>query len=927
VRARHLVGREEEFAAIVRFLEVGELPGAVVLRGEAGIGKTTLWMAGIGVAKEHGYRVLVARPSEAETRFSFGGLADLINPFVNDVLPELPPIQRRALEAALLLGESETQPGDRAVAAAFLGAVRLLSAESRLCLAIDDLQWLDAASLAALRYAVDRLDREPVAAVFAMRGGLPDWLRRSVPQERVLTVELAGLDVGPIRELLRSRLDATFPRPTLVKLTEAAGGNPFFVLELASALRRQGGTVAPGEELPIPSDFGELVKARLDRLGPAALDLACVVAALADPTVSLVESAIGHEAEAALSEAITARILELEGERLRFTHPLLRSAVAARQTPSRRRALHARAAGVVQSTEERARHLALATVDPDDHVASTLENAARAVHARGAPTAAAELAEHSLRLTTRTSSEDALRRLLLAADMHRRAGDAARATNLLTPVLSAAQRGDVRARILTQLADVQGPPDSIPLYYEALDHAVDHSLRATLHTRLATAVGWGDGVQRRIEHAELAVRAASHIADATVRCRALAALGTARLYAGRGIDSATMTEAMAIEQSLAGWPLDDGPTRQYGAQLFWCGDIERGRELFLKLADSARARKDPAAEAAALWFLGFLAWRAGDWPGADRYIVDSLDLYLQFGALAPPHEFPAAIIAAHRGDVDDARDRARRAVTRGEAMGIRIAESGHGWVLGFVELSLGDARAALVHLRRSYELRNDFMLEPAQRLELGDLLEALITAGELDEAEDILAIWDARAVALDRAWALAILARCRALLLAARGDVQGSLATFEHALAEHARSHDPFHHARTILALGRTQRRAMQRGAARETLGDAGTRFDRLGAPLWAAQARAELARIGGRRAADGELTEAERRIAALVAEGRPNREVAAALFLTEHSVEAALTRVYRKLGVRSRAALARRWEDRASGVATDGSDGTGTRR
>jgi DNA-binding CsgD family transcriptional regulator len=165
------------------------------------------------------------------------------------------------------------------------------------------------------------------------------------------------------------------------------------------------------------------------------------------------------------------------------------------------------------------------------------------------------------------------------------------------------------------------------------------------------------------------------------------------------------------------------------------------------------------------------------------------------------------------------------------------------------------------------------------------------------------------------------------LLLAARGDVQGSLATFEHALAEHARSHDPFHHARTILALGRTQRRAMQRGAARETLGDAGTRFDRLGAPLWAAQARAELARIGGRRAADGELTEAERRIAALVAEGRPNREVAAALFLTEHSVEAALTRVYRKLGVRSRAALARRWEDRASGVATDGSDGTGTRR
>ena len=136
-------------------------------------------------------------------------------------------------------------------------------------------------------------------------------------------------------------------------------------------------------------------------------------------------------------------------------------------------------------------------------------------------------------------------------------------------------------------------------------------------------------------------------------------------------------------------------------------------------------------------------------------------------------------------------------------------------MLGFVELSLGDADAALVHLRRSYEIRNAFMLEPAQRLELGDLLEALIAIGELDEADGILATWQARADALDRAWALAILARCRGLLLAARGDLDGAFASFEHALAEHERSTDPFHHARTLLALGRTQRRAKKRGAAR----------------------------------------------------------------------------------------------------------------
>jgi DNA-binding CsgD family transcriptional regulator len=319
------------------------------------------------------------------------------------------------------------------------------------------------------------------------------------------------------------------------------------------------------------------------------------------------------------------------------------------------------------------------------------------------------------------------------------------------------------------------------------------------------------------------------------------------------------------------------------------------------------ARNDATGEADALWYLSLLEARAANWEQAEQYSTASLDLWTQLGRVIPPYEFPAAIVAAHRGQVDEARARSQRAVARAEAEGIGIAQSGHSWVLGFVELSAGDAAAALPYLRRSYELRNAFMLEPAQRVELGDLLEALIAVGELDEADGILATWQERADALDRAWALAILARGRGLLLAAQNDLDGAFASFERALAEHARGTDPFQHARTLLALGRTQRRAKKRGAARATLEDALARFERLGAPLWADQARAELARIGGRAPSRDELTEAEQRIAALVAEGRTNREVAAALFLTEHSVETALTRVYRKLGVRSRAELARR--------------------
>jgi DNA-binding CsgD family transcriptional regulator len=908
VTARQLVGREEELGAIVQLLDALEqLPGAAVLSGEAGIGKTILWLASIDAAATRGYQILSSRPSEAETQLAFAGLTDLLGEAVGDVLPELPPVQRRALKAALLLGDSELRADDRAVAAAFLGALRLLVGVRPVCLAVDDLQWLDASSLTALRYALARLDNEPVAAVLAVRGAVPTWLRRAVPEERLRVVEVDGLSVGAIHELLHARLDATFPRPTLIRLWETSGGNPFFALELASALRRRGGTLAPGEELPIPSDLDELLRERLDGLRPAALEVARAVAALANPTVSLVESAVGRRSDGGLAETLAARVLELDGELLRFTHPLLGSAVVARQTPARRRSLHARLADIARTAEEQARHLALATAEPDRDVAATLEEAAQEAHARGAPAAAADLAEQALRLTLASSPDDARRRLLVAADMHNRAGDTTRAKTLLDQALAEAAPGNERATVLAHRAAVEADPKpAVSLYREALSEAEgDDALQATIHLGLAELMGWTDGIEPGIEQAALAVAAASRVGDAALRCRALAEYGRMHFRAGRRIPTGTMEEALALERSLADWPLDDGPTVILGYQLCWSADVERARPLFQEVWDAVNARNDPVAEAEALLSLSFLAWRAGDWGEADRYAAASLDLMTQLGRPIPPGYLPAALIAAHQGRVGDARTEAQDALARAEAWRIRSLQSAHDWVLGFLELSLGDASAALVHLRRSHELRNDFLLEPAMRLELGDLLEALIAVGELDEADEVLATWQERADALDRAWGLAILARCRALLLAAHGDLEGAFASFERALTEHGRITDPFQHARTLLALGRTQRRAKRRGAARMTLEDTLARFERLGAPLWAEQTRAELARIGGRAPSRHELTEAERRIANLVAEGRTNREVADALFLTVHSVETALTRVYRKLGVRSRAELA----------------------
>ena len=908
VSVRHLVGRDDELEAVVRLLDAAEqLPGAVVLAGEAGIGKTTLWLAGVEAAVARSYRVLTCRPSEAETQFAFAGVGDLLGAAAGDVLAELPPIQRRALEAALLLGESELPVDEHAVAAAFLGALRLLSDAGPVCLAIDDVQWLDAASLTAVRYALARLDREPIATLLAVRGDVPAWLPRAVPEARLQTVDLGGLSVGALQELLRARLDATFPRPTLIRIWETSGGNPFFALELADALKRRGGTLALGEELPIPASLDELLHARIDGLSSAALELARVVAALADPKATLVEAAVGAGFEPGLADARDARILDLDGDRLRFTHPLLASAVVVRQTPSRRRSLHARMAEVVPSTEERARHLALATAEPDAEVASLLAEAARVTQIRGAPAAAAELAEQAFRLTPPGATADARRRLLAAADLHAYTGDKERAAGLLEAALATATPGNERADVLMHLAHVHvSMPGSVALYREALTEADDEALHAEIHLSLASMMRFSDGVARGVEHAELAVLAASRAGDSGLRRRALASYGLLMFNAGRGIPSAEMDEALALERALPPSSLGERATFVLGHQLWWSGDVDRARVLFEEERSAAAALGDPRSEGEAIWFLTFLEWRAGNWDDADRYATISLDLQAQLGDTFPPSKLPAAVIAAHRGRTDEARDLAETAIAVAVAEGNRIARSGHGWVLGFIELSLGDANAALVQLRSSYELRADAALDPGMRLELGDLLEALVTAGELDEAHEILATWQERAERLDRAWLLAILARCRGLLLAACGDLEGAFESFEQALAEHARSTDPFHEARTLLALGRTQRRAKKRGAARATLEDALTRFERLGAPLWAEQTRAELARIGGRAPSRGELTEAESRIAALVAEGRTNRDVAAALFLTEHSVETALTRVYRKLGVRSRAELTR---------------------
>ena len=605
--ARDLIGRDEELGTVAGFLDaIDELPGAIVLQGTAGIGKTALWLAGVDAANSRGYRLLSSRPSEAETGFSFAGLADLLGPAADDVLPELPAIQRRALEAALLLGESNVGADDRAVATAFLGALRLLAADGPLCLAVDDVQWLDRPrsrpSVTRSRVSTTRRSRSCWQSGARCRPGFA-----APPSRRRCERSTSSASVGATHQLLRSRLDATFSRPILLRLWETSQGNPLLRARARSALQGRGGTLAPGEELPIPSDLDALLHARLDGLSPAALEVARVVGALAEPTTSLVETAVGSSFETGLAETLAARILELDGERLRFTHPLLGSAVAARVTPSRRRELHARLAEIARTAEEYARHLALAAVEPNDEIAAILEHEAGKARARGASAAAVELAEQAVRLTPTTRADDARRRILVAAELQRRAGDSDRAAVLLERERVAAAPGNERAKVLTHLAGVQAnPQDAVALYREALEEAeADDALQADIQLRLAGLMR----LRRRLRARDRAQQACRPRRRAGRRRRApLPRSRRLRPHAvpGRTRHTGAEMEGARARASVARWPLDNGPTMVFGHQLWWSADVDRARELFDEVRAVATARNDPVRLTGALWHLGFL---------------------------------------------------------------------------------------------------------------------------------------------------------------------------------------------------------------------------------------------------------------------------------------------------------------------------------
>ena len=258
--AFEVVGREDELASVAAFVdEARDGPVALVLDGEAGIGKSTLWLAGVEHARTQGLGVLSARPAEAESSLAYVGLGDLFEDVLDDVLPALTPPRRRALEIAMLRDEASGERlDDRALAVAVRDVLELLGEHGRILLAVDDVQWLDLSSSSALAFALRRLKGSQVLVLLARRpageAGAPG-LEQALAADRVQRLPVGPLSIGALHSVLRDRLGRSFARQTLLRIHDRSGGNPFFALELARALEADVDRLEP---LPVPETLEEV---------------------------------------------------------------------------------------------------------------------------------------------------------------------------------------------------------------------------------------------------------------------------------------------------------------------------------------------------------------------------------------------------------------------------------------------------------------------------------------------------------------------------------------------------------------------------------------------------------------------------------------------------------------------------------------------
>jgi DNA-binding CsgD family transcriptional regulator len=920
VEAKQALGRTRELERLGRFLAgARESFATLVIAGEAGIGKTTLWEDALEEAEGRGCLVLRCRAAEQEETLAYVGLGDLLAASA-PLFPRLPQLQREALESALLLTRKGA-PDQRAVGLAVLATLRMHSEECPAVVAVDDAQWLDRSSVRVLRFALSRLSREHLRLLVTVRSGAEAPLVQGPsvrpPPEELL---LGPLDEWALEAVIERTLGTSLLKPALHQLHDVSGGNPFFALEIAKEALRTGRRLTSDELPPIPTDLRNLVNARIGRLDSTTRELLLVVAAAVRPTATLLERVLGADARAHLAEALEADVLVFEHGHLRFSHPLLASTVYASRPPAERRRIHLRLAGSVDDPEERGRHLALGTEIPDRSVAAALDEAAIAARGRGATDAAALLAEHALRLTPPEDEARLTQRAMDAADSLFLIGETERSHAVVAELAARMPADPSRARVFRRLARARaftaGFATTESLLTRALaDAGSDLPTRALLEHDLGEALTQYGHLEDAMPHCEAALNLAEQLGDAELARKAQVTLDVVCFMRGQGLPAGFVEHASAFAANalLASGDreprlLDDFHVRATG--LKYADHFGAARDLFERLRTSMMAEGREGSVAPVLFQLAELECWAGNLRRSRRLTRDLVRTLARSGqeGMRTRAAYATALVHAHSGRLDLARRIATSHLRRVESTGDFFLTIRFQALLGFVALSAGDASSAATHLRQASSLSEAAGYgEPGVVRYAGDEIEALLLCDDVDAARVSLERLERRARELDRPWAIAVAGRCQALLAAATGDLDHAIESALGTITLHDRVEQPLERARTLMTLGILYRRSKQRRESRETLSAALDIFESIGAAAWAAHTRSEIERISGRKTRPTGLTPTEHHIAELAAAGRTNKEIAAETHLSVKAVEANLSRAYAKLAVRSRSELAAR--------------------
>ena len=921
--ASDVIGRDAERVAIDAFL-AGARPMGVVIEGEAGIGKTTLWSYAIDAAVRRGDRILAWRASSAERELAFGALMGLLDADLAPSLRTLAPPRRRALDIALGRREADGPAAQPLVGLAVLDLLRAIAAEGGAVVGLDDVQWCDPASSAALAFAIRRLRVEPIAFVLSVRTGAgavaPSAVETAFADRRT-TIAAGPMTIGALGKLIHERHAIAHPRPLLVRIHEASGGNPFVALEMSHSLIVRGVEPGPGEPFPVSPEAGPLIRDHLDPLSEGAREALLVVAMASQPTAALVERVLGPGAAAAVDEACRAGVLAATGDRLRAAHPLFASTAYAAAPPGLRRRMRRALAEAVDDPLEQAVHRA-ATIDRiDPPVARGLQAAARAALDRGAPAMAADLLERTAAIAAE-ADRPSLR--IAAADARVRSGDTARAAELLRQNLAEVPSGRVRVETLLALGELvymRSPPEAMPLLFEALEGAAgDPLLEATVHAHIASMGDTEPAAVDRSVHAAVDILDRPGVAaDPDQLACALLERAYHWLLSTDRLAEADIDRALRLITGRGDTSLARRAQELAERCLYHMGRMRESLALDLtecrRLIESGQLGLVPPI----LQSIAVLEQLVGDWPAARRHAQQCQDLVDEGEEGWRERAIMArARVLAAEGDLAAARSMATGALER-------QVEAGDTWeavifaaLLGFIELSVPDPAAALAHLSRAaaYAVSMKVTLPTVFRYQ-GDLVEAVVLAGDLDMAETVLVDQlEAPAARVPLPWILVVARRGRGQLQMARGELDAAIASFDASLAAETQTELPFERGRTLLARGRAQLRRGQRRLARTDLQAALAIFEGLGAGAWAAHARTDLARISGRAASRWDLTASERSVADLAIGGLTNREIADRLVLSVRTVESHLAATYRKLGVRSRIQLAARLADLSPGPA-----------